>query len=206
MPAIIKTMVIVGSTRPGRLGDRVGKFVAKQLAIRNKESPLVQHEVDYMDLVDVKLSFLEKPFHWYGPDEVVPTELAALAKRMNAADCFVIITPEYNHSISPVLTNFLNHFGGLNYAFKPSAICTYSGGPFGGVRAAMQLRALTGELGCIAVSATLPIPTAQNCIAVDGAAVGENGKLCEASASNALKQLEWMAVAMKNQRAIGLPK
>ena len=58
-----------------------------------------------------------------------------------AADAFVIVTGEYNHSVPPALTNLLDHFL-EEYFFRPSAIVSYSGGQFGGVRAAVHLQAL----------------------------------------------------------------
>lgn len=45
-------------------------------------------------------------------------------------------------------------------------------GQYGGMRAAMQLRALLGELGCISVSNILGIPDVKK-------ALDENGKTCE---------------------------
>jgi len=54
-----------------------------------------------------------------------------MAERLPKADCFVVITPEYNHAPAPALLNFVDHFGAKRFAFKPSAICAYSGWFFG---------------------------------------------------------------------------
>ena len=56
---------------------------------------------------------------------------------------FAIVSGEYNHGIPPGLKNLLDHFL-EEYFFRPSAIVCYSAGQFGGVRAAMQLRAECG--------------------------------------------------------------
>jgi hypothetical protein len=40
----------------------------------------------------------------------------------------VVVSPEYNHSVPPALSNTLAHFGGSLFAFKPSAVVTYSSG------------------------------------------------------------------------------
>jgi len=53
-----------------------------------------------------------------------------MAERLSKADCFVVITPEYNHAPAPALLNFIDHFGANRFAFKPSAICAYSGWSF----------------------------------------------------------------------------
>jgi chromate reductase len=119
----------------------------------------------------------------------------------------VLVSPEYNHSPPPALLNFLDHFGSARYAYKPSAICTYSAGPFGGVRAAMQLRALTGELGCIAVSAMFAGPQVQNSLDEAGKPVGPNGDLLVGQMANVGKQLAWVGTAFKNHKAsVGLPQ
>ena len=105
------------------------------------------------------------------------------------------------------LANFLNHFGASRYSYKPSLIAVYSAGPFGGVRAAMQMRAMTGEIGCLSVSPIFSAPTAQTSLDDNGTPVAPNGPLLEKQAENCFKQLEWMAEAMKKQRdSVGLPK
>lgn len=98
--------------------------------------------------------------------------------------------------------NFLNHFGGPNaYAHKPCAIAVYSAGPFGGVRAAMQLRALTGEIGTLSVPAIFAAPVVQNSLDEQGKPVGETGASLVKQAVNMLNQLEWHAEATKSHRA-----
>ncbi|KAH9253173.1 hypothetical protein BASA81_008855 [Batrachochytrium salamandrivorans] len=196
----IKTLVVVGSSRQGRMGERVGKFIASQLKLRTT----IKHEVDYLDLGDLQVGFMEQALGWMDPT-TVSEPLKALGKRVADAEAFVFISPEYNHSMSPVLTNFLNHFPQTSYMFKPSAIVVYSMGPFGGVRAAMQMRALTGELGCLSVTAIFAAPVVQNSLDVEGKPVGEDGKLLEGQATKVLGQLEWYAEATKAQRAKGLP-
>ena len=101
----------------------------------------------------------------------------------------------------------MDHFGPPNYACKPSLIAVYSAGPFGGVRAAIQMRAITGELGCISIQPIFAAPTAEGSLTEAGEPVGDNGKLLKAQATLCLNHLEWVADALKKQReAIGLPK
>ena len=73
----------------------------------------------------------------------------------------MIVSGEYNHSIPPALTNLLDHF--LEECFwRPSAIACYSAGAFGGVRAAMQLRATLAELGMPSIPSIHPMPKVQD--------------------------------------------
>jgi hypothetical protein len=71
----------------------------------------------------------------------------------------------------------------------------------------MQLRAITGELGCISISPIFAAPQAQNSLDENGVPQPPNGVLLEQQTANCFKQLEWMADAMKKQReTVGLPK
>jgi NAD(P)H-dependent FMN reductase len=63
--------------------------------------------------------------------------MARIAEILKAADGFVIVSAEYNHSIPAALKNILDYFQS-EYLYKPSAIVTYSAGPFGGVRASIK--------------------------------------------------------------------
>ena len=60
-------------------------------------------------------------------------------------------------------------FGGSNYTLKPSAIVTYSPGPWGGMRAAVALRPFLSELGCLPVSKLTGYPDAGELFNEDGA-------------------------------------
>ena len=50
------------------------------------------------------------------------------------ADCVSsqIVTPEYNCSLPPALTNLLDHFPPASFRHKPATIAAYSVGPWGG--------------------------------------------------------------------------
>jgi NAD(P)H-dependent FMN reductase len=113
----------------------------------------------------------------------------------------VIVSAEYNNSIPPALSNLLDHFL-EEYFFKPSAIACYSEGAFGGVRAAMQLRAMLAEMGMSSIPSILPFPSAQEMLAEDGTPTGdEPGK----SADRFLDEFLWYANALKAARANGTP-
>ena len=90
-----------------------------------------------------------------------------LAGLIKAADAFIIVSGEYNHSIPPALSNLLDHFL-EEYFWRPSAIVCYSAGAFGGVRAAMQLRAMLCELGTPSIPSLLPVPNVQDAFDENG--------------------------------------
>lgn len=132
--------------------------------------------------------------------KTVPDDLEALAGKIEQADGYVMVSPEYNHSMSPALSHLLNHFGASLFAFKPSAIVTYSMGQWGGARAAVSMRAFLSELGCLPVSAMIHIPKAQEALNEDGQFAQEQERW-ESYFGRTLGQLTWWAEAAKAHKA-----
>src|SRR5438034_9627641 len=187
------TPVILGSVRRDRLGLRVARFAAAALAGRGHQAPLI-------DPVEYALPLLDRMYKEYAPGPA-PEPLERLAAVFKPADAYVIVSGEYNHSVPPALSNLLDHFL-EEYFFKPSAIMCYSAGPFGGVRAAMQLRAMLAEMGMSSIPSILPFPKAQEMLTEDGRPTGDRpGK----SAARFFDELEWYAGALKASRAAGTP-
>src|SRR4029077_16000856 len=118
-----------------------------------------------------------------------------------AADGFVIVTGEYNHSVPPALTNLLDHFL-EEYFFRPSAIVCYSSGQFGGVRAAVHLRALVCELGMPSISSLFPVPRIAAAFDVDGT---PSDAATATRFERFAKELEFWAEALHEQRKKGTP-
>lgn len=76
--------------------------------------------------------------------EEVPEQFRELARRMFAADAFILVTPEYNGSYSPAMQNLFDHFPKQHH--KVFGLVTGSTGALGGMRAAMQLQQFTMAL------------------------------------------------------------
>jgi len=90
-----------------------------------------------------------------------------LSEIFSSSDAFVIVSAEYNHGVPPALKNILDYFM-KEFFFKPSAVVTYSIGPFGGVRVMVQWRAILSELGMPSIPSILPIPVIQNVFDEEG--------------------------------------
>jgi NAD(P)H-dependent FMN reductase len=118
------------------------------------------------------------------------------------ADAFVIMTGEYNHSMPPALVNLLDHFL-EEYFWRPSPIVSYSAGPFGGVRAAVQLRAPLCELGMPSIPSLFPIPRAHEALSEDGAP--RDPAAVARRFNRFASELEWYAAALKEARGRGIP-
>ncbi len=198
----MKFLIFLGSVRestppkPARLGLRVAKACLECLSSRYNG-----HQVELVDALDYPLERVFKPHFAYAKSKA-PAALNELAKKIESADAFIMISPEYNHSMSPALTNLLNHFGSSLFSYKPSVIVTYSAGQWGGMRAAVGMRTFLSELGCLPVSAMIHVPKAQEVFAADGSA-----QAAEEQASwfdyfaRAFNQLLWWAQAAREHRA-----
>lgn len=164
----MKFLLFLGTVRdstppkPARLGARVAKACLECL-----KSQYNEHKVELIDALDYPLDTVFKP-HFAYPKNKAPSSINKLAEKIESSDGFIMISPEYNHSMSPALANLLNHFGSSLFSYKPSAIVTYSAGQWGGMRAAVGMRIFLSELGCLPVSAMVHVPKAQEVFAADG--------------------------------------
>ncbi len=191
MPLLIP--VILGSVRSDRQGLRAAHFIIRHLKDAGGEAPLV-------DPLELNLPLLDRMYKEY-PKGQAPEVLERLAELLRTADAFVVVSGEYNHSIPPALSNTLDHFL-EEYFWRPSAIVCYSGGCFGGVRAAMQLRAMLCELGTPSISSLLPIPEIGTALTSDGHA---EVPWLDKAAGRFIDELVWYAEALRRQRAEGMP-
>jgi len=194
----LKVAVITGSTRtkgpPVINGPRIAKFITNELEERGNTVTIVEPS---------GFSLLEKPEFCYSPS-TLPEELKKAKTVFMEADAYVCITPEYNHAPSPGLTNVLNHFGSSVFSFKPSAIVSYSGGQWGGTRAANALRPVLSELGALPVSAMIHIPNAQDNFDEDGIPM-EDPQRWQDYCTRCFSQLEWWAEAAREHKAVSDP-
>jgi NAD(P)H-dependent FMN reductase len=197
----MKFLIFLGTTRdstppkPARLGLRVAKACLDCLNIQFSD-----HEIELIDAMDYTLEPVFKPHFAYVKSKA-PTALNELAEKIESADGFIMISPEYNHSMSPALSNLLNHFGSSLFSYKPSAIVTYSAGQWGGMRAAIGMRTFLSELGCLSVSAMIHVPKAQEVFTEDGSLLaGEEQISWFNYFGRTFSQLDWWAQATKTQR------
>jgi NAD(P)H-dependent FMN reductase len=99
------------------------------------------------------------------------------------------------------LLNVLDHFGSSTFSFKPSAIVSYSAGQWGGTRAAIALRPVLSELGCLPVSAMIHLPQVQDVLDEEGVPIKDEENW-QRYTDRCFSQLEWWATAAKAQKRI----
>jgi NAD(P)H-dependent FMN reductase len=132
----VRIGIIIGSTRPGRVGDQVARWVLEQAQTRTDA------EFELVDLIDFALPHL---------DEAIPPSMGqytkshtkAWAEKVDSFDGYIFVTPEYNHSTSGALKNALD-FVYAEWTNKAAGLVSY--GSAGGTRAAEHLRLILGEL------------------------------------------------------------
>ena len=202
MPLTI--LVFLGSARdsspprPARLGLRVARQCVEHLTVQG-------HRASLIDPLDYDLSGPFKPQFAYGPVKAPPA-LDQLAAAIAGADAYVMVSPEYNHSMSPALSHLLNHFGSSLFSYRPSAIVSYSAGQWGGVRAAVGMRTFLSELGCLPVSAMIHVPKAAEVLDEDGTFTPEvDAEQWAGYFARTFDQLQWWANAARAQTAISEP-
>ncbi|HJZ91520.1 MAG TPA: NAD(P)H-dependent oxidoreductase, partial [Gemmataceae bacterium] len=94
--------VILGSVRRDRIGIRVVRYLVAALRRRGHDVPLI-------DPLEDRLPLLDRMYKEYPPGQA-PDVLERLATRIKAADGYIVVSGEYNHSIQPALSNLLDHF------------------------------------------------------------------------------------------------
>lgn len=185
--------IIYGSVRRERQGIKAARFILNKFRERG-------HDVTLADPREAGLPMLDLMYKEYTNNDA-PPEIDRLGKLLAASDSFVIVTGEYNHSIPPALKNLLDHFQ-KEYFFKPSSIACYSAGSFGGVRAAVHLRAILAELGSPSLPTLFPITYVQN-------AFNDEGVPIEEAYIHRIEQFilehEWYAEALLEKRKGGTP-
>jgi NAD(P)H-dependent FMN reductase len=190
----LKIVVFYGSVRSERQGIKAARFIVGKCRKRG-------HEVALIDPLEYALPLLDRMYEEYEPGEAPPL-LQKLAELVIAADAYVVVSAEYNHTIPPALANLMDHFL-REYFWKPSAIVCYSAGSFGGVRAAMTLRCMLAEMGTSSIPSIFPIPKVQDAFEDDGTPKDEK---YHERAADFLEELEWYAYALKREREHPCPR
>ena len=97
----LRLAIILGSTRPGRIGEAVAKWVYE---IAKKRSDA---EMEYVDIKDFNLPLLDEPIPpsrgQYGKEHT-----KKWADKIDSFDAFVFVTAEYNHGIPGALKNAID--------------------------------------------------------------------------------------------------
>jgi NAD(P)H-dependent FMN reductase len=133
---MLKVGIIIGSTRPGRNGEAVAKWVY-EAALKHGGA-----EFELIDLLDYHLPLLDEPFPPL-MKKYTQEHTKKWSAKIDSLDAFIFVTPEYNHSTSGALKNAFD-FLAQEWANKAAGFVGYGGSL--GARAVEHLRQIAGEL------------------------------------------------------------
>jgi NAD(P)H-dependent FMN reductase len=194
----MKLQVIVGSTRPDRASDGVMPWVFRRASAHEA------FEAELLDLRDWPLPLFGEHRGSIG-DLGDPTYSDPAVRRWNKkiaeGDAYLMVTPEYNHSVPGVLKNAIDSVF-VSYAFrnKPMGAVGYSSGIAGGVRAIEHLAHIAIETELVPLRNSVILPKV-------AAAFGEDGEpadpMTEISMGILLDDLAWWGRALSEARARG---
>lgn len=185
--APLKLAVIMGSNREGRFGPVVCDWFVSRATGRT------DFTVELIDLADTELPTALS----FSPSVPVRDQLGKVTDRLGAADAFVVVTPEYNHSYPASLKTLIDwHFH--EWQAKPVGFVSY-GGISGGLRAVEHLRQVFAELHAVAVRDTVSFHNA-------GALFDEQGRhrdpdRADAAATAMLDQIAWWGLALRDAKS-----
>jgi NAD(P)H-dependent FMN reductase len=193
-----KLLVIVGSTRPTRAADLVVPWVTSHT--RAHEG----FDTEVADLRDWPLPvFAEHPGTLGDISDPTYSEpiVRAWNQKVKQADAFIVITPEYNHSIPAVLKNAIDTVW-LSFGFrnKPVAAIGYSSSIGAGIRAIEHLAHVFIEAEAVPMRNTVVIPFVRTAFGDDGKPVNPE---MDIRLQVMLDDLAWWSSALEKARADG---
>lgn len=151
--------VIVASTRPERHGPAIAAWIQRSLTV---ESEL---DLSIVDLADAQLPLLDEPRP--AQDRAyIHDHTKRWSEIIEAADGFIIVTPEHNRTIPASLKNALDCLY-WEWEHKPVAFVSYSGGPSGGIRAVEMTKQVASALSMLPLNQMVNLPRI-NSLIVDG--------------------------------------
>lgn len=174
--------VLTGSNRDGRFGPVVARWFAEQARRRPDVT------VDVIDIAELAL-----PAAWTSERD---DATKAYAARLDAADAFVVVTPEYNHSYPAPLKQAID-LANAEWRAKPVGFVSY-GGVSGGVRAVEHLRGVFAELRAVTVREAVSFHRAWE--QFDEAGRPKDAGAVNGAARVLLDELAWWARALKPAR------
>jgi NAD(P)H-dependent FMN reductase len=195
---VSKLQIIVGSTRPTRNADRVIPWAAARATAHPA------FEVEVLDLRDWPLPMFAEHMGTIG-DFRDPTYSEPIVKWWNQkiaeADAYLVITPEYNHSITGVLKNAIdNVFVSFALRNKPIAAIGYSGGIAAASRAIEHLAHIAIEADMHPLRSSVLIPFVESAFDAAGEPVSP---MTEIALQILLDDLAWWSTTLESARAAG---
>ncbi|MCB1469948.1 MAG: NAD(P)H-dependent oxidoreductase [Rhizobiaceae bacterium] len=182
----LKLHTIICSTRPGRVGPKVGEWFHGVAAAHG------EFETELVDLADFNLPIfdeLKHPLMQQYQHEHTKKWAASVA----SADAFAFVMPEYDYFPPASMVNAIQ-FVAREWHYKPVTLVSY-GGISGGLRSAQAAKLLITGVKMMPIAESVPIPMVTQYVGDDG--VFRPTQIIEDGARLALGELHKWAAALK---------
>ncbi|HWZ65362.1 MAG TPA: NAD(P)H-dependent oxidoreductase [Patescibacteria group bacterium] len=142
---MVKIGVVIGSSRQGRVTDKLAKWVAK--VVSQKAT------VELLDLREYPMPFMDEPISpRYNPKRQPEPAVKKWLDKIVTFDGYVFVTPEYNRSTSAVLKNSIDM---LAHEIDDKPVALVGHGTSGGAQAIANLRMALPGVGAITIPQAL---------------------------------------------------
>jgi NAD(P)H-dependent FMN reductase len=145
-----KLEIIIASTRPNRVGLPVARWINAE-ALNHSGFD----EVELVDLAEVNLPFMNEPHHPRLRD-YQHQHTKDWSAKVDSADAFVFVMPEYNYGFTAPLKNALDYLY-AEWQYKPVGLVSY-GGVAAGTRAAQMIKQVVTTLKMTPLFEAVSIP------------------------------------------------
>ncbi len=135
-----KLMIVLASVRDVRMGAPIADWVRRAAEADGR------FEIDFVDLAELALPMMDEPNHPRLKQYTKPHTIA-WSERVEAADAFLFVFPEYNHSYSPAIKNAVDYLNS-EWVRKPVGFVNW-GGNSGGTRAQVAMKPVVDILGMV---------------------------------------------------------
>ena len=182
--------IIIGSTRPGRVGPSVAAWIADRA---------VEHggfDVQVTDLAELSLPMYDEPNH---PrlQQYAHQHTKDWSAIVGASDAFIFVIPEYNYGFNAATKNAIDYLN-AEWLNKPAGIVSY-GGVAAGTRATQMLKQVLSALKVVVVTDSVNIPFVAEKLDEDGRL--KPNEIMEQAAAAMLDELARWAQALRPLRS-----
>ena len=181
--------IIIGSTRPGRVGPSVAAWIHERAVSHGA------FDVELVDLAEVNLPMFDEPKHpRFG--EYVHEHTKAWSATIARGDAFIFVLPEYNYGFNAAIKNAIDYLN-AEWRYKPVGFASY-GGVAAGTRAVQMLKQVITVLKMVPLSEAVHIPFVQQFL--DSERRLQPNEVMELAATAMLEELARWTAALRMLR------
>jgi NAD(P)H-dependent FMN reductase len=181
--------IIIGSTRPVRVGPALGTWIHQRAVSHGA------FDAELTDLAEVDLPMLDEPHHPRLRRYTRPHTLEWSAT-IDRADAFIWVLPEYNYGYTAPVKNAIDYLH-AEWQYKPAGFVSY-GGIAAGTRALQLLKPVLSAVKVVPVTEAVNVPFVQQFIGDDG--TFQPTEILETAATAMLDELARWSTALATLR------